>query len=84
MAKPTECALAQALAELSESNEMLFTRLFPWESAMLHRVVFRENWETSFAVEDEGDGNETDWYYLRVFESNGERAWSSPVWVEAA
>ena len=51
---------------------------------MLHRVVFRENWETSFAVEDEGDGNETDWYYLRVFESNGERAWSSPVWVEAA
>lgn len=48
---------------------------------MLRRLVFRENWETSFTVEDERDGKETDWHYLRVFESNGERGWSSPVWV---
>ena len=51
---------------------------------MLHRVVFNENWETSFAVEDEDDGAQTDWYYVRVFEANGELAWSSPVWVEEA
>ena len=63
---------------------MLFTRPFPWESAMLHRVVFHDNWESSFSTEDTGDGSRTDWYYLRVFESNGELAWSSPVWVEAA
>ena len=82
--KPTKCSLTQSFAELTESNEMLFTRPFPWESAMLHRVVFRDNWETSFGFEDEGDGAETDWYYVRVFESNGELAWSSPVWVDAA
>ena len=82
--KPTKCSLTQSFAELTESNEMLFTRPFPWESAMLHRVVFRDNWETSFGLEDEGDGAQADWYYVRVFESNGELAWSSPIWVEAA
>ncbi|MFO7976511.1 MAG: DUF3604 domain-containing protein [Candidatus Hydrogenedentota bacterium] len=80
--KPTECSLTCSLAELAESNEMLFTRPFPWESAVLQRVVFRENWETAFHVEDEGDGAQTDWYYIRVFQTNGELAWSSPIWVE--
>jgi len=82
--KPTKCSVTQTLADLTESNEMLFTRPFPWESAMLHRVVFHDNWESSFSAEDTDDGSRTDWYYLRVFESNGELAWSSPVWVEAA
>ena len=82
--EPAKCSLTQTLAELNESNEMLFTRPFPWESAMLHRIVFQENWETSFTVEDEGGGAKTDWYYVRVFEANGELAWSSPIWVEAA
>jgi hypothetical protein len=69
------------MAELSESNEMLFTRPFPWESAVLQRPVFRENWETAFHVEDEDDGATDDWYYVRVFQTNGELAWSSPIWV---
>ena len=82
--KPTKCSLTQTLGELAESNEMLFTRPFPWESAMLHRIVFNANWETEFTAEDEGDGTQADWYYARVVESNGELAWSSPVWVEAS
>ncbi len=82
--KPTKCELTQSFAELEESNEMLFTRPFPWESAMLHRVVHHDHWETAFTVADEGDGSAADWYYVRVFESNGELAWSSPVWIDAA
>ncbi len=82
--RPTRCSLTQSLAQLTESNETLFTGDFPFESAMLQRVVFNENWETAFAVEDEGDGRRTDWYYLRVIQSNGQMAWSSPVWVEKA
>jgi len=27
------------------------------------------------------DGNETDFYYTRVIQRNGQRAWSSPIWV---
>jgi hypothetical protein len=61
---------------------MLFTGPFPLESAMLHRVVFADNYECSFKVEDEDDGGSLNWYYVRVFQSNGEMAWSSPIWVE--
>ncbi len=82
--QPAQCSVTRSFAELAESNEMLFTRPFPWESAMLHRVVFHGNSETSFSLGDEGDGSRTDWYYVRVFQSNGQMAWSSPVWVEKA
>jgi len=80
--RPTKCALTQTLGELAESNEMLYTRPFPWESAMLHRTVFAENYRTSFSVEDEDGGERTSWYYVRVTQSNGDMAWSSPIWVE--
>ena len=80
--RPSKCALAQTFAELAESNEMLFTRPFPWESAMLHRLTFAENYETEFTFEDEGDGSRADWYYVRVVQANEEMAWSSPIWVE--
>jgi hypothetical protein len=81
--RPTKCALTQTLGQLAKSNEMLFTAPFPWESAMLHRVVFEENYRTQFSVEDEDDGGGVNWYYVRVVQANGELAWSSPVWVEA-
>ena len=82
--RPTKCELMQTFRQLAESNEMLFTRPFPWESAMLHRVVFAENWRTSFAVEDESPGDRDDWYYARVIQSNEQMAWSSPIWVDRA
>lgn len=89
--KPKPCSLTQTFAQLAESNEMLFTRPFPWESAMLHRLVFAPNYKTNFTVTDADDGEVNlatkaagaDWYYVRVVQANGEMAWSSPIWVEA-
>ncbi|MBI1353741.1 MAG: DUF3604 domain-containing protein [Acidobacteria bacterium] len=81
--KPAKCALTQTLAELDDSNEMLFTRPFPWESAMLHRPVFQDNYAADFTVPLERDGAVANWYYVRVVQANGEMAWSSPIWVEA-
>ena len=80
--RPAKCSISQSLGQLAESNEMLFTRPFPWESAMLHRVVFNENSEAVFTVEDEADGSRADWYYVRAVQSNEQYAWSSPIWVE--
>jgi len=48
---------------------------------MLHRVVFEENYATEFSVEDRAEGPGTDWYQVRVVQTNGSLAWSSPVWV---
>lgn len=81
--RPTKCSLTQTFEQLNESNEMLFTRPFPWESAMFHRVVFKENWATEFTVEEDDAGDAVNWYYVRVHQTNGEMAWSSPIWVEA-
>ena len=32
---------------------------------------------------DKPSGAATDFYYVRVIQKNGQRAWSSPVWVDA-
>ena len=82
--KPSRCEVTQTLGQLEQSSEALFTGEFPLESAMLHRLTFAENWETAFTAEDEDDGAGVNWYYARVFQANGEMAWSSPIWVEKA
>jgi hypothetical protein len=82
--KPTRCELTRTFAQLERSSEMLFTGPFPLESAMLHRLVFADHCESAFSVDDEAGGEALNWYYVRVNQSNGEMAWSSPIWVEKA
>ena len=84
LSSPVRMSQAHTLGELAESGETLFTGPFPKESALLHRAVFDENYRTSFTVNDAGAGEAVNWYYARVFESNGQLAWSSPIWVEKA
>jgi hypothetical protein len=79
---PATLSITRSLRELAESNEIAFVGPYPAESILLHRLVFNENFQTSFSVEDEDDGRETNWYYARVIQSNGQLAWSSPIWVE--
>jgi len=79
---PRKCSLSQSLGQLAESSEPLFTGEFPHESALIDRLVFEENYKTSFAFEDAGTPGEVNWYYARVAQANGQMAWSSPIWVE--
>lgn len=81
---PSKQKLSMTFRDLAESSEVLYTGEFPKESALLNRIVFNENYETSFEVADIGNGVQTDWYYVRVVQSNGQLAWSSPIWVEKA
>jgi len=83
LGSPTNVSLTQTLRQLSESGEMLFTGDFPKESGMLHRLVFPEHHLASYSIEDEDDGAEANWYYLRVVQCNEQLAWSSPIWVDA-
>jgi len=80
---PTHVSLSQTLAQLAESGEMLFTGDFPKESAMLHRLVFHNNYHTSYKVSDVDDGKDVNWYYLRAVQANEQLAWSSPIWLES-
>lgn len=82
MKKPIEQSVTMTLRDLAESSEVVYTGDFPKESGLLNRLVFQEHFETSFTYSDEGDGSQTDWYYVRVVQANGQLAWSSPIWVE--
>ena len=50
--KPRACSLTKTLGQLAESSEPLFTGEFPHESALVDRVVFEDNFKTSFAMHD--------------------------------
>jgi hypothetical protein len=78
---PAKKKVQLRLADLAESSESVFTGDFPRESALLNRLVFEDHSKTSFDISDEGDGSQTDWYYVRVVQANGQLAWSSPIWV---
>ncbi len=47
-----------------------------------HRVCPRGD-NAEFSVVDQLDGPPTtrDWYYVRVFQADGNAAWSSPIWI---
>jgi len=80
-ALPSKIAIKKTLGELARNNEICFTGPFTSESVMVHRPVFAENYYTEFGFSDERTGKREDWYYVRVKQSNGSMAWSSPVWV---
>jgi hypothetical protein len=79
--EPGKVEFTQSLRQLAESGEMLFTGDFPKESAMVHRLVFAEHYETTFHLADQGQRKVADCYYVRVIQANGQLAWSSPIWV---
>ncbi|GAH00533.1 unnamed protein product, partial [marine sediment metagenome] len=78
-----EILLRKTLGELAASSDITFTGEFPSESIMMHRLVFHENYQTGFEFTDKPETGQTDWYYVRVTQTNGSLAWSSPIWIEA-
>ena len=81
LTQPAKLTFKKSLKELAESSEIFFTGEFSSESVMVHRVVFADNYEADFAFSDEGGGETTDWYQVRVAQANESYAWSSPIWV---
>ena len=48
----------------------------------IHTAVPQEDYEVGFEYEDQPPQGRS-YYYLRVSQTNGQVAWSSPIWVEA-
>jgi hypothetical protein len=82
--QPTPATITKSLSQLARSSDVLFTGPFTSESVLLHRAVFAENYVCEFDLTDERETQGTDWYYVRVVQSNGSLAWSSPIWLEAS
>ena len=82
LTRPETISIQKTLQDLAESSDITFMGEFPSESVMIHRIVFHENYKTTFEFSDRHATGSTDWYYVRVTQSNGSLAWSSPIWVE--
>ena len=82
MTKPAARTVRKTLGELLEAGEIEFTGAFQSESVLLHRLVTPEYFRVSWSRADRGRKGAADCYYARVFQANGQQAWSSPVWVE--
>ena len=80
---PKDQNYSTTLGKLAESSEVEFTGPFTSESFLIHRIVFAENYQTEFEFTDEQNTGQTDWYYVRVAQTNNSYAWSSPIWVES-
>jgi len=83
MTEPTRMTFTRSLAQLAKSSDVKFTGPFTSESVLLPRITFAENYRAEFEFTDRHKTDKTDWYYVRVVQSNGSLAWSSPIWVEA-
>ena len=79
--KPSSLNHQISLEQLTKSNDIFFTGDMTSESVMVHRVVFDENYSAEFELSDKTRRGGGDWYYVRVIQSNGSIAWSSPIWI---
>jgi hypothetical protein len=82
LTRPSRMTFRKTLGELAEHNEIEFTGPFTAESFVVHRLVTPDLFRASFRVSDGGKRGQTDWYYVRATQTNGQQAWSSPFWVE--
>jgi hypothetical protein len=51
--------------------------------AKLHRIIPEDGYQTEFIVQDDEPITQETHYRIRAEQRNGQRAWSSPIWVSA-
>jgi len=82
--QPVRMTIRKTLGELLLASEVGFTDPGSPESVLMHRIVVPQMFQVSFRWPDHGKSGQADWYYARVYQTNRQQAWSSPIWVEGA
>lgn len=72
------------VAELAHGSRAFYTGGFVSPSFVFHRATTEAEYRYQFELRHEQVGAGREWYYARVRLRNGQWAWSSPIWVEAA
>ena len=70
------------LKELFEGTKAHFMRGWLSECIQFERAASEEAFCASTIIEDDKKERDTDYYYIRVRQRDGQWAWSSPIWVE--
>jgi hypothetical protein len=83
--EPEDKVIATTLAELAGSSKIEPLGPLAGGWAVLHRLVLPGEYGVQAEYLDHAaQATGPDYYYLRVTQANGQMAWTSPVWVEAA
>lgn len=69
------------LATLLEGTRSHFVRGLLTEAVRIHRAIPVELYTFKDAFTDDASGNGTDYYRLRVSQTNNQWAWLTPIWV---
>lgn len=82
LTQPSSQTINIRLEELIDNNLIEFTGVFTTESLVVGPLVSPTEYTTRIQWNDRRtQPDETDWYYVRVTQRNGQMAWSSPIWV---
>lgn len=73
---------AYTLDELLEGSKAHFMRGWLSEAVQFHRAATENTFAVGEVLTDNCPEKNTDYYYVRVRQRNGQWAWSSPIWVE--
>ncbi|MCA9121513.1 MAG: DUF3604 domain-containing protein [Planctomycetaceae bacterium] len=79
--QPIEQTVSARLADLIDDNLVTFTGVFTSESYIVNRLVGPSEYGVRLRWSDQRQNADSDWYYVRVTQHNGQLAWSSPIWV---
>lgn len=74
--------VSQPLAELVAGSRTGYLGGFVSPAYRFARAALSDEYETAFEFTDRrADATTRDWYYVRVRQTNGQWAWSSPIWA---
>ncbi len=76
-------AVRQQLAELTTGPRSTHLGGFLSPAFVFHRAASAREWTCNEQMTHHGNGSQPDWYYIRVMQTNGQWACSSPVWIGA-
>ncbi len=76
--------IAYTLRELLQGGKAHFMRGWLSEAIQFNRAAPESAFTIGTCIEDDKAERETDYYYVRVRQRDGQWAWSSPIWVERA
>ena len=74
-------SFSHSVGELLAGSRSHGMRGWRSEMVLVHRAVPESRFLLDAELTDEPSNRDTDFYYLRVAQENGQWAWGSPVWV---
>lgn len=75
-------SFSHSIAELLEGSRSHFMRGWLSEAILFNRAMPESSWTVEDYLLDENPEQDTDYYYLRVRQRDGQWLFTSPIWVE--